>query len=38
MKCSDCDEPLDVEEEHYYGARCDICERIWFEKMQKADE
>lgn len=32
--CEDCGERLTAIERHYYGARCEGCERMWFERVE----
>jgi DNA-directed RNA polymerase subunit RPC12/RpoP len=31
--CSDCGKRLTVEEDHYYGHRCEACERKWSARL-----
>lgn len=33
-ECSDCGRYLTATEEHYYGHRCEGCERAWFERVE----
>lgn len=33
-ECSECGKYLTPTEEHYYGHRCESCERKWFERVE----
>ena len=38
MFCCDCCDPLNDEEAHYYGNRCEQCEREWLAAMKEKPE